>query len=105
MGGDSPEPLPIFAEKLHVGRPNLGSPDRLLQRFAEILDRRWLSNAGPVVQEFEHRLCEVIGVRHCIPVCNATIGLELAIRALDLSGEVIVPAFTFIATAHALRWQ
>jgi dTDP-4-amino-4,6-dideoxygalactose transaminase len=57
-----------------------------------------------LLQEFEQRICELSGVRHCIAVCNATIGLEIAIRALDLSGEVILPSFTFIATAHALRW-
>jgi dTDP-4-amino-4,6-dideoxygalactose transaminase len=47
----------------------------------------------------------MIGVRHCIAVCNATVGLEIAIRAAGLSGEVIVPSMTFIATAHALQWQ
>jgi dTDP-4-amino-4,6-dideoxygalactose transaminase len=45
------------------------------------------------------------GAKHCIAVCNATIGLEIAIRALGMSGEVIVPSFTFAATAHALQWQ
>src|SRR5690606_13062712 len=43
--------------------------------------------------------------KHCIAMCNATIALEIAIRALGLKGEVIVPSFTFIATAHALQWQ
>ncbi len=38
-------------------------------------------------------------------MCNGTVALEIAIRALGLSGEVIVPSFTFIATAHALQWQ
>jgi dTDP-4-amino-4,6-dideoxygalactose transaminase len=38
-------------------------------------------------------------------MCNGTIALEIAIRALGLSGEVIVPSFTFVATAHALQWQ
>jgi dTDP-4-amino-4,6-dideoxygalactose transaminase len=38
-------------------------------------------------------------------MCNATVGLEIAIRAAGLRGEVIVPAFTFIATAHSLQWQ
>jgi dTDP-4-amino-4,6-dideoxygalactose transaminase len=96
---------PAFAEKLHVGRPNIGSRERLLARMTDMLDRRWLTNNGPYVQEFEKRLCEVVGTKHCIPVCNATIALEIAIRALGLQGEVIVPAFTFIATAHALQWQ
>ncbi len=38
-------------------------------------------------------------------MCNATIALEIAARALDLKGEVLLPSFTFIATAHALQWQ
>jgi dTDP-4-amino-4,6-dideoxygalactose transaminase len=57
------------------------------------------------VQEFEARIAEHLGVSHCIAVSNATIGLQLAISALDLTGEVIVPSFTFPATAHALAWQ
>jgi dTDP-4-amino-4,6-dideoxygalactose transaminase len=38
-------------------------------------------------------------------MCNATVALEIVIRALGLTGEVIVPSFTFVATAHALQWQ
>ncbi len=96
---------PAFAQPLHVGRPNLGDRERLFARFNEMLDRRWLSNNGPFVQEFERKISESLGVKHAICVCNATIGLEIAIRAADLSGEVIVPAYTFVATAHALQWQ
>jgi dTDP-4-amino-4,6-dideoxygalactose transaminase len=96
---------PAFKEKLHVGRPNIGDRARLSQRIDEILDCRWLTNNGPYVQEFEKRIAEMIGVKHCIAMCNATVALELAIRALDLSGEVILPSFTFVATAHALQWQ
>src|SRR5436190_18211106 len=47
----------------------------------------------------------MLGVKHCIAMCNATVALEITIRALGLKGEVIVPSFTFIATAHALQWQ
>ena len=57
------------------------------------------------MRELEQRLKERVGTRHCIAVCNATIGLEVAARAAGLSGEVIVPSFTFVATAHALSWQ
>jgi dTDP-4-amino-4,6-dideoxygalactose transaminase len=96
---------PAFAEKLHVGRPNIGDRDRLLERINDILDRRWLTNAGVYVQEFERRIADMVGVRHCIAMCNGTVALEIAIRALGLHGEVIVPSFTFIATAHALQWQ
>jgi dTDP-4-amino-4,6-dideoxygalactose transaminase len=94
-----------FSEPLHVGRPNLGDRAVFTERIADILDRRWLSNAGKYVQAFEGKLKEILGVRHCIPICNATVALEIATRALEFKGEVIVPSFTFVATAHALRWQ
>jgi dTDP-4-amino-4,6-dideoxygalactose transaminase len=100
FGGD-----PSFGEPLHVGRPNIGPKELLLERLSEMLDRRWLTNAGPLVREFEARLADYLGVRHCVAMCNATVALEIAIRALGLEGEVIVPSFTFVATAHALQWQ
>ena len=96
---------PAFASPLHVGRPNLPDRERLLARIGEVLDRDWLSNNGPCVQEFERQLAKLLGVEHCIAMCNATIGLEIAARALDFRGEVIVPSMTFIATPHALQWQ
>lgn len=70
-----------------------------------ILDRRWLTNDGPMVREFERRIAEYVGVKHCLAMCNATVALEIAVRALGLRGEVIIPSFTFVATAHALQWQ
>lgn len=97
--------MPAFAEHLHVGRPNIGDREALLARINDLLDRRWLTNRGPFVKEFEARIAEFVGVKHCIAMCNATIALEIAARALGLHGEVIVPSFTFIATAHALQWQ
>jgi len=96
---------PAFAEPLHVGRPNIGNCESLKVRIDEMLKRRWFTNDGPFVQEFEHRIAEIIGTKHCVAMCNATISLEIAVRALELRGEVIVPAYTFIATAHALQWQ
>ena len=96
---------PAFQEKLHVGRPNIGNRERLLERINDLLDRRWLTNNGPFVQEFEQRIAGLLGVKHCIAMCNGTVALEIAIRALGLEGEVIVPSFTFIATAHALQGQ
>lgn len=96
---------PTFTEKLHVGRPNIGNREDLLSRINDILDRKWLTNHGIYVQEFEQRIAEFVGVKHCIATCNATVALEIAIRAVGLTGEVIVPSFTFIATPHALQWQ
>jgi dTDP-4-amino-4,6-dideoxygalactose transaminase len=96
---------PMFAEPIHVGRPNIGNHKRFLQRASEILDSGWLTNNGPIAQEFEQRIAAFLGVKHCVAMCNGTIALEIATRALELKGEVIVPSYTFIATAHALQWQ
>jgi dTDP-4-amino-4,6-dideoxygalactose transaminase len=96
---------PAFSQALHVGRPNIANRERFLERTGQMLDRLWLTNNGPLVQEFERRIAGYVGVKHCICVCNATVGLELAIRAVGLRGEVIVPSYTFVATAHALQWQ
>jgi dTDP-4-amino-4,6-dideoxygalactose transaminase len=95
---------PCFTEPLHVGRPNIGDRKRLFERINDLLDRRWLTNGGPYLQEFERNIEKLLGVKHCIAMCNGTIALEILFRALGLSGEVIIPSFTFIATAHALKW-
>ena len=97
--------VPAFAEPLHVGCPNIGNREQLQKRIDGILDRRWLTNNGPVVCEFEQRIVDFLGVKNCITTCNGTTALMLAIRSLDMEGEVIVPSFTFVATAHALQWQ
>jgi dTDP-4-amino-4,6-dideoxygalactose transaminase len=95
---------PAFAEPLHTGRPNLGDMSRFLERLQDLLERRWLTNNGPLVLEFERRVAELAGVRHCVAMCNATVGLQVAARALGMTGEVIVPSFTYPATAHVLAW-
>jgi len=96
---------PAFSKPLHVGCPNIGNQAALLGRINDLLDRKWLTNNGPFVQEFEQRIADFLGVKHCIAMCNATLALEVASRAMALHGEVIVPSFTFIATAHSLQWQ
>ena len=96
---------PVFDEILHVGRPNIGNREKMMVRIADMFDRRWLSNNGPYLKDLEQKLTAFLNVKHCIVMCNATIALEIAARALDFKGEVIVPSFTFIATAHALQWQ
>ena len=96
---------PMFAGPLHVGSPNIGNTERFFARARDILETRWLSNNGPMVVEFERQVTRQLGVGHCVAMCNGTIALEIATRALELKGEVIVPSYTFVATAHALQWQ
>lgn len=114
---DSPEPIsktvgglalfgdePTFKDALHVGRPNIGNRRNFEDRVSDLLERRWLTNGGPYVDEFERRIADLVEVEHCVATCNATIAMEIAIRALGMTGEVIVPSFTFVATAHVLQW-
>jgi dTDP-4-amino-4,6-dideoxygalactose transaminase len=90
---------------MHVGAPNVGDRALFARLVAEMFERRWFTNHGKLVQQFEKRLREHLGVKHCITVSNATVGLQLACRALGLTGEVILPSFTFVATPHAVAWQ
>jgi len=96
---------PAFRETLHVGRPNLSGRARLMSRIETMLDSHWLTNDGPLVREFEQQIAAVAGTRHAIATCSGTTALQLAIRGLGLRDEVILPSFTFIASAHALYWE
>lgn len=96
---------PAFESPIHVGRPNVGDRSAFLDNVNRALDNHWLTNNGPLLQEFEKQIAARLNVKHCVAMCNGTIALEIAIRALNLSGEVIVPSWTFVATAHALYWQ
>ena len=100
---------PLFDEKLYVGRPNLCSREKLHASLDQIFDNRWLTNDGPFLRRFEEKLQEFLGVRHCIAVCNATIGLQMVYRALRRPDprrkKALMPSFTFIATAHAWEWE
>ena len=105
MSGTESASTPSFPEPLHVGRPNIGSREAFSRLVDEMFERRWLSNGGPLVQQLEARLADYLGVSQIVSMVNGTVALEIAIRSLGLTGEVIVPSFTFVATAHALQWQ
>jgi len=97
---------PTFGRELHVGRPNLVSTQDILDVFAGILSSKWLTNDGGWVHRLEADIERYLNVKHCIAVANGTLGLEIAARALmPKRGHVVVPSFTFAATAHALAWQ
>jgi dTDP-4-amino-4,6-dideoxygalactose transaminase len=96
---------PALARSVHVGRPNVGSRKAFLARVESILDSRWLTNHGRLVGEFEAQVAEIAGVGHAVAVSSGTTGLQVLARVLGLHGPVVLPAFTFVATAHALRWE
>ena len=95
---------PLFNDQCHVGRPNILGRDSFIKRINGALDRQWLTNKGPLVKELEEKIQDYCAVKHCISVCNGTTALQIVIKALGLTGEVIVPSFTFVATVHAIQW-
>lgn len=95
----------LFKEPMVVGRPNIGNMDLFHQLVEQILEKRWLTNYGDVVKELERQLEKYLGVRHCIAVCNATIGLQVVSHALQIRNDALTPSFTFVATPHSLKWE
>jgi dTDP-4-amino-4,6-dideoxygalactose transaminase len=79
-----------------------------LSRVTEILSESWGRGAltnGPLVAELERRACEYLQVPHVVAVSSCTTGLMLALRALEIQGPVVMPSFTFSASAHAVAWN
>lgn len=95
---------PAFSKSLPVGQLYFPSWDRYEAAMRGIFERRWYTNQGPLTQQLEEKLQEFFGVKHAICVTNATIGLMMAAEALELSGKVLMPSFTFIASAQSLAW-
>lgn len=96
---------PLFPVFVPVGKPNMGDKAEFMALMESMWESRMLANRGPMVQAFEAALCSFLGVRNFVTMCNGTVALEIAARALGMRGEVIVPSFTFVATAHCLQWQ
>ena len=88
-----------------MGRPNVPDLPGLMRSVEDTLASGWLSNDGPRLREFEAKIEEVSGASYCVATNSGTSALQITARALGMTGEVIVPSFTFIATAHAFWWQ
>jgi dTDP-4-amino-4,6-dideoxygalactose transaminase len=95
---------PLFPEGLPLARPQVADPDRVARASAEILASGVFTN-GPYVRRLEEAAADYLGVRHCVAVASCTAGLMLSLRVSGLSGDVVLPSFTFSATAHAVAWN
>jgi dTDP-4-amino-4,6-dideoxygalactose transaminase len=93
-----------FPDGLPLAKPTFADPERVARATASILASGVLTN-GPYVRELEARAAGYLGVRHCVAVASCTAGLMLALRASGLSGDVVLPSFTFSASAHAIAWN
>lgn len=92
-------------QPLYVTQPSLAP----LEEYVEILKGVWesgiLTHNGPLVQQLEQILNKTLGINNAIVVSNGTIALQMAIKALELKGEIITSPFTWIATISAIKWE
>lgn len=88
-----------------VTKPYIPSLNEYKKYLEEIWERNYLTNNGPLVKELEQKVSEQLG---CVPnkyVTNGTIALQLAIRALDLKGEIITTPYSYVATTSSILWE
>ncbi len=94
---------PAFPEKIDIVRPVLPSIETVRARFGEVLANGKITNNGRYVRAFEAALSDSLGAPAAV-VANGTLALMLLLRALGRPGEIVLPSFTFGATAHAAAW-
>lgn len=98
-------PITPFSRPVYVSQPLLPDPDAVLEKIRIIWNNRYLTNNGPMARTLEALLSDFLGAGHLSVFSNGTVALQIACRALDLSGEVITTPFTFAATPHSLAWN
>src|SRR5262245_51862430 len=74
-------------------------------RLEKIWQSGWLTNGGQLEAELGIKLSQFLGVEHIELVTNGTLALQLAIKALNLKGEIITTPFSYVATATAIAWE
>ena len=95
---------PVFEARFRFIQPTLPSLDRVLAHYHSAYAEGLITNSD-LVARLEAAAAARLGVNHIIAVSSCTSGLIMVLRALGLSGEVILPSFTFFATGHAVLWN
>lgn len=90
---------------INVTRPFLPSLEEYVGHIKGIWERGWLTNNGPLVNELEIQLKEKLDIPHLLYLNNGTIALQIAIKALELKGEIITTPFSYVATTSSIVWE
>ncbi len=94
---------PIFSKKVNIVRPVMPDFSEVIADIKDIFDTGMVTK-GHYLSQFEEAISDHLGVNHVVAVSSCTSGLLLTHKALGLTGEVIVPSFTFMATVSSLIW-
>src|SRR5574344_207607 len=90
---------------INVTKTFLPDFDKYVNRLKPLWENRWITNRGKYVLELEENLKNILKVNHLLCVNNGMSALMLAIKALDIKGEVITTPFSYVATTGALLWE
>lgn len=90
---------------INVTKPFLPPIEEYQDYVKQIWERNWLTNNGPLVNELELRLKELLAVDHLLYLNNGTIALQIAIKALKLKGKIITTPFSYVATTSSIIWE
>ena len=90
---------------INVTKTYLPPIEEYQQYLAGIWQRNQLTNNGPLVQQLEKEIKEYLGVKHCFYVSNGTIAIQIALKVLAITQEVITTPFSYCATSHAIVWE
>src|ERR1051325_3469203 len=90
---------------INVTKPFLPPRKEYEQYLEAIWKRNWLTNDGPLLNELELKLKQYLELDHLLFVANGTIALQIAIKALELKGEIITTPFSFVATTSSIVWE
>ncbi|MFB6317425.1 DegT/DnrJ/EryC1/StrS family aminotransferase [Saccharicrinis sp. FJH54] len=92
-------------EKILVTQPFLPPLEEVEPYLKQIWENKWLTNKGPFHQELEQKLADYLDVEYISLFSNGTLALLIALKALNIKGEVITTPYTFVATSHTLLWN
>ena len=88
--------------KILVTQSSMPTYNEYIDEIKDIWESKWLTNGGVKHQELEKKLCNYLDIENINLFCNGHQGLYIALKSLNLSGEVITTPFTFASTTHAI---
>ncbi len=95
----------VLKKNIPVTKPFLPPKEEYLEYLSKIWDRNWLTNNGPNVKDLEKKLEKHLDIQNLLFLTNGTIAIQIAIKALELKGEVITTPFSYVATTSSLVWE
>lgn len=94
-----------MAKNIYVTQPTLAPLEEVTELLKGVWESGIMTHNGPLVQRLEKEVAEHLGTKNVVSCVNGTIALQMAIRALELKGEILTTPFTFIATSNSILWE